>query len=256
MKTIKTAFTGNYRNGELIQFVDDLLVFVQKRGPIHPKLQVRFDELSTAKIKAAKAFEPSKKLTNTEDIIAFDKQRDELTIGLRTLLLGLTKHPVLTYQEAAKRLLERIDSYGKRIYRLNLQLQTQTTTDLIDALITEPKLNNDITTLQVVRDYINALQKANISFSDMYIQRTQEKGERVEAEMADLITKLEETYRAFVTRLNAILEMDESYQGDHLVNDINAAIDQYNQVVLDRRGKGDSSSETNNQQDTVEEFMA
>ena len=209
-----------------------------------------------AKTNTSTAYEPSRKLTNTEDIVAIDKKRDELTIGLRTILLGLTKHPAIKYQEAAKRLLQRMDSYGKRIYRLNFQLQTQTINDLIDAMTTDPKLRMDMTTLEVVQDYIKALQKANTDFSEMYIQRTQEKGERVEAEMADLISKLEEAYKAFVIRLNAIVEMDESYQGDQLVNDINAAIDQYNQVVLDRRGKGESSSETNNQQDTIEEFMA
>ncbi len=256
MKTIKTAFTNKYRNGELIQFVDDITVLTQKRGPVHEKLHIRYIELRTANTKASEAFEPSRKLVNTKELIAIDKRRDELTIGLRTLLVGLTKHPSLQYQEAAERLLERLDSYGKAIYRYNYQLQTQTTKDLINALTTDKKFDADVNTLLVVRDYIKALQHANSNFAEIFVKRTQEKGEQIEAEMADLITTLEESYRAFIIRLNAIVEMDESYHADNLINDINATIDQYNQVVLDRRGKGESSSETNNPQDTTEDFIA
>ncbi len=60
MITVKTALTAKYRNGEMIQFVEDILILTQKRGPIHKKLQTRYDELQQIKSNAAEAFEPSR----------------------------------------------------------------------------------------------------------------------------------------------------------------------------------------------------
>ncbi|WP_103068736.1 DUF6261 family protein [Aquimarina sediminis] len=236
MSTIKTALTVKYRNGEMIQFLDDILILTQKRGPVHPKLVTKYDKLHTATRNAFNAFEPSRKLINTEVLIATDKERDELTVGLRATLLGLSKHPDIVHQKAAKLLLEKLDSYGRRVYRLNFQLQTHVTRGFLDAVKNEPALDTAADTLLVVKVFLDALQSANDQFADQYLMRTQEKGQHIEAEMETLIKEAEIAYREFITRLNAIVEIDESGNYDNLVRDINASIDQYNQVVLDRRG--------------------
>lgn len=254
MITIKTALTARYRNGEMIQFLDDILLLTQKRGPIHQKLQIRYDSLYTIYRETSNAFEPSRKLINTEVLIATDKERDELTIGLRATLVGLSKHPDIVYQKAAKLLLATLDSYGKKIYRLNYQLQTRITKDFLDAVHNEPSLHSAAATLKVAKAFLDALQSANDQFADQYLMRTQEKGQQIEAEMQILIKEAEKVYRAFITRFNAIIEMDDDGNYSNLVSDINAAIDQYNQVVLDRSGVRAIEEEDEEEDNIIEEL--
>ncbi len=256
MTTIKTALIRQYRNGEAIQFTDDILSLTENRKPIHPKLESRYQELKTAYTVASDAFEPSKKLINTQELIAIDKERDETTIGLRITLVGLTKHPDPAFRKAATLVLKRLDSYGKRIYRFNFQLQTRITKDFIKALKDDPSLNTAIDMLLVIRAFIDTLEHTNTLFGEKYLDRTKEKGQKVEAEMETLIKNIEVTYRRFIDRLRAIEEMDDEGLLDmNLIRDINASIDQYNQVVIDRSGKT-TDPDPDSEEDIEEELAA
>ncbi len=146
------------------------------------------------------------------------------------------------------------DSYGKRIYRLNYQLQTRVTTDFLNAIRDKDTLHKAADSLEVIKAFLSALQHANDTFATKYLDRTQEIGQKVEAEMESLIKETEVAYRAFINRLNAIVEIDDDGTYDNLVKDINAAIEQYNQVVIDRRGVKTTEPDTN--EAFIEEFTA
>ncbi|TPN82392.1 DUF6261 family protein [Aquimarina algicola] len=201
MNYINTATTSFYRNGEIIQFFDDVLTLTEKRGGIPKKLTKQYQELKTKNDALAEIFNSSRKLVHTKDIKEIDEKRDELTIGLRFLLVGLTKHPNPECQKAAERLLEVYDSAGKRIYRLNYQLQTRVTKNLIDTILNNATLVADVDLLKVVRDYIDALQTTNDAFAEAYVIRTQEKGQQEEGEMLELVQETILSYRKYIVRL-------------------------------------------------------
>lgn len=251
---IHTPILSYYRNAELIQFFEDVLTLTKKHKDIPVELQSKLKPFAEAYKTLAQSFNPDKKLLHTKGLEEIDKRRDDLTIGLRLTLVGLTKHSEEKIKKTAKLILEVLDSYGSKIYQYNYQLQTHITKNFLDKVTSSDVLNRAVDSLVLIRPVLNTLEGINNQFAAIYLIRTQEKGQKVKGQMKKLVKEATIAYREFVIRLHAYIEIqDEVTTYKTLIKDLNALIQQYNQVVYDRSGNKsvDASEEYEREENVI-----
>jgi hypothetical protein len=239
---LKSIFYSNLRIGEFIQFIKQFLAFVQGGDPLALGIQDQYLALEQQWNELQQLFKKVLGSELTEVLEKQDERRDRAISGLRMYFDSFTYHMDPAKSEAARKLLEVIDRYGRGISRKNYQEESAIISGILKDWENDPELSEAITLLNA-DDWKEELKTANNEFDAVYRDRTSDLISVPEASATEMREPVMDAYRMLVNHLEAhtTLAQDKaSYQ--HLAALLNKHIDQYNQLVISR-SRGESESE-------------
>ncbi|MET3046837.1 DUF6261 family protein, partial [Flavobacterium covae] len=185
---------------------------------------------------------------NTTTLLNIDKRRDDCINGLFYVVQGYEYHFEETLRVAAQKLATNLRFYGSGISRLNYQAETATLTNIINDWETKPELIAALTTLNLTA-WKDEMKKQNNAFNTLYLDRTQEYGN---ATPENLISKRNEANTVYyalrdrITAFHTLIEAPAISPYATSINQLNALIDQYNNLIVGRAKSVDLTTSTQN----------
>lgn len=226
---------------EVYQYNENQLQRAKASTAIVAKLQEFITPWEQAKQRFDDRYRPESTSGQTKTNETLDSERDKLTTGFGGTVRNAKKSPVPGQAEAAEVLSEVIDRYDIKTEG-EYEQQTMRTEQMCTDLLTN--YQTQLTTLGLTA-WVEALQAKNQEFNASMIARTNAQAGYVRSELAQLRQQLIAAYRNFVKMLNAVL----LYEGDTayatVVDQMNAEVRHYKQIIARKRGGGSSSSSTN-----------
>ena len=219
---------------EVYQYNENQLARAKGCAPIVAKLQ----EFITPWEQARQRFDDSyRKMTTagqTKTNETLDGERDKLSTGFSGTVSNAKKSP-LPGQAAAAEVLEAVI---KR-YDINTtgeyEQQTMRTAQMCTDLLTN--YQSQLTTLGLTA-WVEALQAKNEEFNAAMTARTNSQAGYIKSELSQLRQLLITAYRNFAKMLNVVL----IYEGDtayaDAVDQMNAEVRHYKQIIVRKRGGG------------------
>jgi hypothetical protein len=218
------------------------LAFIQGGDPLALGIQDQYLALEQRWNELQQLFKKVLGSELTEVLEKQDERRDRAISGLRMYFDSFTYHMDKAKSEAARKLFEVIDRYGKGIARKNYQEESAIISGILKDWENDPELSQAITLLNA-DDWKEELKTANDEFDAVYRERTSDLISIPEASATEMREPVMDAYRMLVNHLEAhtTLAQDKaSYQ--HLAALLNKHIAQYNQMVINR-SRGESESE-------------
>jgi len=237
---IKKLRISHLRNSEFVQFHQDITDILKKQSLTEPKLETAILNYEQEQKFISGVFNLSRKSEITHELQQLDQQRDNVFTGMSYMILANTYHYNEEVRDAASKLKEFINSYGKNIARLNYSAETSTLSNIINKCNSDDQLKNYIDKLSL-KDWLNELEKLNNTFHDIYLSRVEDKADASDLRIAGLRKSVHDKYQIIEGIINAliILEGEEKYES--LISRINIIVDDYNKRLLTR--KNDTSVE-------------
>jgi Family of unknown function (DUF6261) len=225
---ITTANLEKYRNGDFIQFVNNVLQIVPE--PVAAQLLVASQRatLNTLSTQFNDAFQPLIGNELTPEIANLDVKRDDCVTGIKLFLEAHLVHYQENKRNSAFILLDVMQSYGDRIHKLRYQLETAT----IDALIHNWESNHPthLQTLNLI-DWKNQLKQYNQDFNNLYINRTLQLAEVENGVMVALRTDATTAYRTLKSHIEAHALINPSDTYNQVMAQMSTLVEQYNTAV-------------------------
>ena len=140
---------------------------------------------------------------------------------------------------AAARLQVVLDTYGN-IAKKPYDEETAAITSLIAELRTGYAA--DVSTLGI-NAWIDELDRNNIAFDALKKERYTQDAERTQLKMKETRVAVDQCYHEIVERINALIIVNGATAYASFVNELNARIDAYNQMLALRKGKKDAKDD-------------
>ena len=240
---ITTANIEKYRNGDFLQFVNNVLELLPQTQADQLNVGSQRANLQTAAQQMADAYMPHSGSDVTPEIQALDTQRDNTLIGIKMLLEAYQYHYDATTKNNAFALLDVIHRFGDRIYKMRYQLETAT----INSIVAEwqEKNNEAITQLQLT-DWVNVLKTTNQNFNEKYITRTIQLSEVEVGVLAEARNNATQVYRLLKQHIEAHALLSPSTAYDSLMAQVSSLVNQYNIAVTKYSSTEESGDEGQN----------
>lgn len=221
---------GNYRNSEFLQYMKDVLELVNRYDVHLLGLTEQHDALATLTDKLDAVFQQEQRNKITQELLDLDAKRDRIYKGIKSVLEGYANHFNVIEQEAAKRLLFNLNSYGNNVTRMNYQAETAIIDSMLADWNTETTMQEAVILLQL-SEWVSELQRINTLFNKRYLVRVSDTAANPIMSFSRLRPDCLTAYRMLIARMKAfaILETNDVYE--QLVNEINELAKQYNLVV-------------------------
>jgi len=172
MNTVTTANFGNYRNGEYLQFMKNVIAIYKKYDTATLLLASRVQTLEEANATMNEVFMSATSHELTPELQLLDQKRDKALVGIRLYLECMMYKSQDEVVKAAQVLQTNYFSHGNRIEKLSYQQETAVTDALLHDWATIPSL---VAAKQLLNigDWIAELRDLNAQFNDRYITRAQ-----------------------------------------------------------------------------------
>lgn len=234
------ALDFNYLDqSETYQYNVDQLARVKSCQPMMNKLSAFVTSWETAMQAFDVAYRKATTALQTKTVKSIDGERDSLYTGFTGTVSNAKKSPVAAQREAAEQLEEPINRYGVETSG-EYEQQTMRTEQLCDELLTN--FQSQLTTLGLTA-WVEALRAKNQEFQAAINARTNDQAGYVPSELAQLRRQMITAYRNFVKMLNAVLLYEGDTEYATVVDQLNAEVRHYKQIIA-RKG-GSTSSSTN-----------
>jgi hypothetical protein len=245
MYTVSTALFGNYRNGEYLQFMKNVVAIYGNYDTNAMLLQARLQTLTDATKALDDVFMATTAHELTPELQALDIRRDKALMGIKLHLNSFTYSEETEIVKAANALMTNYLSHGDRIDRLSYQQATA----VIDALLTDWRenlmLSASVNKLSI-NAWVSLVTQLNKEFNDMYITRakTSVKSGRVDQKRLEMRSAYEEI--TYDTMAFARVAADKiSYNA--IIDELNGLISNYNtSVTLRLAGRSTENGEVEN----------
>ncbi len=251
MNTISTALFGNYRNGEYLQFMKNVVAIYGNYDTNAMLLKARLQTLTDATKALDDVFMATTAHELTPELQALDMRRDKALMGIKLHLNSYSYSEETEIVKAANMLLTNYLSHGDRIDKLSYQQATA----VIDALLTDwkdnPTLLACVNTLSLNR-WVSLLTQLNKDFNDMYIMRakTSVKSGQVDQKRIEMRSAYDEI--TFDTIAYARVAIDKTSYNS-IVDELNGLISNYNtSVTLRLAGRSTESNGVDNSTEVVQ----
>jgi hypothetical protein len=233
---LKTIFYRKLRIGEFIQFMKQLLEFCKESNPELLGVSEQVNKLELQWMELKELFKKALGSDLTTVLEEQDERRDIAITGLRLFFVSLTYHFNTSKIDAAQKLQNVIDKYGRSIARKNYQEESAILSSILKDWDGDQELIQAISLLDVA-DWKDELLAANNAFDEVYRQRTGDLIAIPEASATKLREPVIEAYMELIKHLSAhiTLALDPKPYKD-LAALLNGHIDQYNQLVRNRYG--------------------
>lgn len=234
------ALDFNYLDqSETYQYNENQLVRAKGSAAIVAKLQEFITPWEQAKQRFDDRYRQMTTAGQTKTNETLDSERDTLTTGFSGTVRNAKKSPIPGQAEAAGVLEEVINRYGIRTDG-EYEQQTMRTEQMCTDLLTNYQAQ--LTTLGLTA-WVEALQAKNQEFNAAMTARTNSQAGYVKNELTQLRQQLITAYRNFVKMLNVVL----IYEGDtayaDAVDQMNAEVRHYKQIIARKGGKVSAGSE-------------
>ena len=206
---------------ERIQFLEDVIGIFRTDAllnPLHSKLEASLSQLESKHTESLASFKPLRKSDLTQQINELDDLRDAILRFLNKQLDAYSIHWENDLQEASTRILNQVQTYGTRIYKLNYVAETATIQNLTHDLMTKNDLLADCQLLGI-DGVISKLIEVNTSFHELWIRRQNLEAEKKNLRpVSELLEEETQLYNLVIQGLNAIHFMEETEDTQLLVN--------------------------------------
>ena len=234
------ALDFNYLDqSETYQYNENQLVRAKGSAAIVAKLQEFITPWEQAKQRFDECYRKMSTAEQTKTNKSLDDERDELTTGFGGTVRNAKKSPLPGQAEAATVLEEVINRYNIKTDG-EYEQQTMRTGQMCTDLLTNYQAQ--LTTLGLTA-WVEALQAKNEEFNAAMTARTNSQAGYVKSELGQLRQQLITAYRNFVKMLNVVL----IYEGDtayaDVVDQMNAEVRHYKQIIARKGGKVSAGSE-------------
>ena len=251
MNSVTTALFGNYRNGEYLQFMKNVLTIYQKFDLDALHLTSRVQVLTDSTASMNEVFMSITAHELTPELQLLDQRRDKALIGIRLYLDCMTYKEEDTVVKAAQLLQANYFSHGDRIEKLSYQQETAVTEALLNDWATNPSLVAAQTTINIT-DWVALLTELNTQFNQLYVNRAQTtlKPGQIEEKRTQMRTAYDEL--ALDTMSYARIAEDKTSYLE-IIDDLNGLIGDYNQSVTLRLSGRSTDSEVTTPTDEIQE---
>ncbi len=137
-------------------------------------------------------------------------------------------------------LLDILNRFGDRIYKLRYQLETATINSIVAEW--EEKHSDKISQLQLI-DWVNELKTSNQNFNNKYIARTVQLSEVETGVLASARTASTEAYRTLKQHIEAHALLTPNAEYDQLMAKLSSLVNQYNLAVTKYSSTEESGGE-------------
>lgn len=251
MNSVTTALFVNYRNGEYLQFMKNVLTIYQKFDLDALHLTSRVQVLTDSTASMNEVFMSITAHELTPELQLLDQRRDKALIGIRLYLDCMTYKEEDTVVKAAQLLQANYFSHGDRIEKLSYQQETAVTDALLNDWATTPSLVAAQTTINIT-DWVALLKELNTQFNQLYVNRAQTtlKPGQIEEKRIQMRTAYDEL--ALDTMSYARIAEDKTSYLE-IIDDLNGLIGDYNQSVTLRLSGRSTDSEVTTPSDEIQE---
>ena len=234
------ALDFNYLDqSETYQYNENQLLRAKGCAAIVAKLQEFITPWEQAKQRFDECYRKMTTAGQTKTNEMLDGERDTLTTGFGGTVRNAKKSPIPGQAEAAAVLEEVINRYDIKTDG-EYEQQTMRTGQMCTDLLTNYQAQ--LTTLGLTA-WVEALQAKNEEFNAAMTARTNSQAGYVKSELGQLRQQLITAYRNFVKMLNVVL----IYEGDtayaDAVDQMNAEVRHYKQIIARKGGKVSAGSE-------------
>ncbi len=234
------------RNGEYLQFMQDVLSITRDNDPALMKVQAPFAELETITGEIESLFKIPTGSAITAELEKYDLLRDNALRGIIGMLRAnsYSEDPIITHH--ADMLSTHLDLFGKDITADSYQSETTSIRNIIADWDAKPDLKAAVIALNL-NSWRLALENANNSFLEYYLLRAKEQGFNVTESLKTKRLKANEAYYTLRDKLNAYYVIEngiEPYKS--VVAYINGLLTNYNDLLNRRQGGGEDESAAGN----------
>jgi hypothetical protein len=251
MTSVTTAMFGNYRNGEYLQFMKNVIAIYGNYDTNALLLEARIRTLIDATKALDEVFMAATAHELTPELQLLDARRDKALMGIKINLESHTYSEDAETVKSAQMLMANYLTHGDRIDKLSYQQETA----VIDALLNDwnenPILVAALNTLQLTQ-WVALLSQLNKEFNNTYIARAQTSVKPGQIDQKR--TEMREAYEEIVfdTVSYSRVAADKT-QYLAIINGLNGLIADYNQAVTLRlAGRSTDMDDTDTTMDEVE----
>ncbi len=233
MKKILFFDLHSLQNQEFSQFITEIskliiLYTASKLGIVNltPAFESAVEEL-------AKALQAEKGSVYTKTITQSDAYRDQLEHGFYLYIESCLYHYDPAVQAAAEHIQRILDKYGdlrRMPYNKESAAITNRNTELTGNYAT------DLLTATAV-EWINKDNDANNEFINHFGDRANEVAARIASNVRESRIKVQDSYEAIVTRVNALSEVNGDAEYAEYIDKVNYYVDYYKTTLAARRGR-------------------
>jgi hypothetical protein len=178
----------------------------------------------------------------TPQLAQLDAIRDRAILCLRQVCKGYVNYPDEKLSAAGKKIVECIDKYGSKLYRLNYGAETAALNNLAIDLQTDAECIKALKALHM-EALVQQMQATNLAFQDLFIERLEEYSEYEGKTTRELTQHTTEAYKTLVQYIEANALLAPSRKYTSLINLMNENIEHYNQVAERRKSVGEVTEE-------------
>ncbi|MDO4881310.1 MAG: DUF6261 family protein [Capnocytophaga sp.] len=221
---IKKYQLKDIRLMEFFQVMLDIKSFLEKEDL--PSLglsdiKVVFDN---ALRKFDEAIKPIQKSPYTQKLQEVNSERSQLLFGITKYCEAYSKFPKKDVAEASKKILLNIKKYGRQFSKKSLQEKT----GIINSLISDFKNEELSKAVQKIKaeEWISYLEEQNTIFSNIYNERTEEKGSMEIGKTQEARKEMNDAYTKLIKNINAQVTINGRQKYINLINTMNKVIQQ------------------------------
>jgi hypothetical protein len=231
---ITSARLARYRIKEFIQFVRNSLLIVSQHSPEQLQVKTQYSALTQVQRQLEQTYKQDRDDEMTQQLMQLDATRDRAIVCLRMISEGYTRHFDTVLSTAGQTVLDCIDKYGERLYRLNYSAETAALKNVVRDLQTLPAC---IQAIQVLRlgEIVKEMKRANLAFEKQFIEHLEASSRANSETMRELVQGTTEAYRTLVKHLEAHAILTPSTTYTLFINHFNENVEHFNQMVAQRK---------------------
>lgn len=234
---VKATYLKNIRVMEFYALITNVKDYIQAENLETLKLKEAFDNDF---LPAYEAFDGSlvgmRKSGYTHQISELETKRNAIIIGFNGHLRAYEKFPDPATVEAAKRVKNIVDGFGKYIQTLGLSQKLGVTINLVDEL-SKAEVKKDVQKIGATL-WIDELKTLNDEVQRLFKERIKFESSIETGKVKDSREQMQKSFTDFCKRINALalLEGSENYQ--KLSDNINREVERAKQIAKGRNRKG------------------
>lgn len=231
---IKAVHLHNLRDAEYLNFIAEFITLTEEHQSEKLQIEAELENIKQQQLLLENTFKQQRSSTLTVVIRELDQERDRILKGMQAIIKGNTYSFDLSMKAAAEKLQFHLKQYGSNIIRLNYLAETA----VIDNILADWEKKDDLKSalallgLDSWKDY---LKMKNIAFANVHLDRTKEYGKTDVETLRALRKEVNEVYFYFKKKIEAYATITPSEKYTNYFNTLNALIDQYNQLVKNRK---------------------
>ena len=247
MTTIHSNSFRELRNPEFVQQGKDLAKVINDSNPTTLLFKKHYDYFNSNVHNTEEAYKLAQKNPLTQSLVSIDTKRDNIFMAICFIVDAHLKHWNPAVVEAATLIKDSIELFGRDLIIKNYQAESADIASLLNKWTTNPKMAAALT-LMNIDSWKNELKTTNDLFIATYNTRSVEDGN---AEALPKLKLLKNNTMQSWKKLQTVIEGKVAeYEDDAtkaplyaaVVNSINGVLDNYSNLIAQRKGKNSSDS--------------